>query len=590
VLGVEKKQKPVGEGKMVDVWVMNLLLGGGAIRPVDLEQVAEIKLDDPKLQQELIKALAAVAASRDQDKKPVTLRFNGQGQRRVRIGYVVEAPVWKASYRLVLSADAKNEDAGTGGRGDAEKGKDKGAAGQAVKDKEENAAGGKGDGGKLLGWAIVENQTDNDWEGVQLSLVSGRPISFIEDLYQPLYVPRPVVQPELYASLRPQTYAAGLVDTAKLAAAAAPEDRGRRMVAAPVPILGGGAGGAFGGARGGAVANSQLRLDVTSSFAPMASGAKVGELFQYTVPDVSLPRQKSAMIPILSDDVKVRRLSIYNAAVFASNPLLGARLTNTTGKLLPQGPLTVLDGGVYAGDAKIDDLPHNQNRLLSYGIDQQVLVHSKDQTEQSHIVTAKIIKGVLELTNKQEFSETYVAQNKGKTDRTLLIEHPRRQGWTLAEPQKPLESTDALYRFEEQLAASTTQSFKVREELTSSQRIEILPMDTGSLEAYVKTGPIPQKVKDALAKAAQMKYAVADTQRQIQLHQQQINEMNQDQSRIRENMKTVPQNTDYYQKLLKKLDDQEMTIEKLQSETKELQQKQQQQQKELEGYLAGLDV
>src|SRR5206468_5356117 len=71
VLGVEKKQKPLGEGKMIEVWVMNLLLGGGAIRPVDLEQVAEIKLDDPKLQQELIKALAAVAASRDQDKKPV---------------------------------------------------------------------------------------------------------------------------------------------------------------------------------------------------------------------------------------------------------------------------------------------------------------------------------------------------------------------------------------------------------------------------------------------------------------------------------------------------------------------------------------
>ena len=63
---------------------------------------------------------------------------------------------------------------------------------------------------KLQGWAIVENQTDNDWDNVQLTLVSGRPISFIQDLYQPLYVPRPVVQPELYASLRPQTYDAGL--------------------------------------------------------------------------------------------------------------------------------------------------------------------------------------------------------------------------------------------------------------------------------------------------------------------------------------------------------------------------------------------
>ena len=322
----------------------------------------------------------------------------------------------------------------------------------------------------------------------------------------------------------------------------------------------------------------------------MASGAKVGELFQYTVPDVSLPRQKSAMIPILSDGVKVRRLSIYNASVLATNPLLGARLTNTTGKLLPQGPLTVLDDGVYAGDAKIDDLPHNQNRLLSYGIDQQLLVHSQDENEQSHIVTAKIIKGVMEVTNKQEFSQTYIAQNKGKTDRTLLIEHPRRSGWALAEPQKPLESTDALYRFEEPLPASQTKPFKVREELTSSQRIEILPMDTGTMGAYIKTGTIPQKVKDALAKAAQMKYAVVETQRQVQLHQQQINELNQDQARIRENMKTVPQNTDYYQKLLKKLDDQETTIEKLQSDMKDLQQKQQQQQKDLENYLAGLDV
>ena len=45
----------------------------------------------------------------------------------------------------------------------------------------------------LQGWAIVENQTDNDWTDVQLSLVSGRPISFIQDLYQPLYIPRPWV-------------------------------------------------------------------------------------------------------------------------------------------------------------------------------------------------------------------------------------------------------------------------------------------------------------------------------------------------------------------------------------------------------------
>jgi len=580
VLGVERKQRPAGEGKLVDVWVMNLLLGGGAIRPVDLEQVAEIKLDDPKLQQELVKALAAVAASRDQDKKPVTLRFNGQGQRRVRIGYVVEAPVWKASYRLVLSADAKNEDAGTAGRGDAEK--DKG------NEKGQNAQQGqaeqqKGDGGKLLGWAIVENQTDNDWEGVQLSLVSGRPISFIEDLYQPLYVPRPVVEPELYASLKPQTYAAGMEEERlgrKVAAAKTPQVLRQQSEAGQQGLFGGSAGG---GERGRAI-------DATTSVQPIASGAKVGELFQYTVPDVSLPRQKSAMIPILSDDVRIRRLSIYNASVLDSNPLLGARLTNTTGKLLPYGPITVLDGGAYAGDANIDDLPSNQNSLLSYGIDQQVLVHSKEDQQETQIVTAKIVAGVMELTNKDQTTQTYVAQNKGKTGRTLMIEHSRHEGFRLVEPKSAAETTDSIYRFEQDLPAEKTLTLTVREEHISMEEIKILATESPALETYIKTGSIPQPVKDALTKVIQMKAAIVETQRQIQLDEQQITEVSQDQSRIRENMKTVAQNTDYYQKLLKKLDEQETTVEKLQADAKTMQQKQQQQQKQLEDYLAGLNV
>ena len=56
----------------------------------------------------------------------------------------------------------------------------------------------------LQGWAIVENTTEEDWDKVNLTLVSGRPISFRMDLYQPLYVNRPLVEMELYASLRPQ--------------------------------------------------------------------------------------------------------------------------------------------------------------------------------------------------------------------------------------------------------------------------------------------------------------------------------------------------------------------------------------------------
>jgi len=136
VLGVETKQRILGDSKTpVPVAVLNLL-AGATIRSIALDDVQSLQLDDPKLQDELNRALVALAQSRDQDKKPVTINFRGQGERRVRLGYVVETPIWKTSYRLLLGEDKP----------------------------------------QLQGWAIVENQTDNDWNNVQLSLVSGRPI------------------------------------------------------------------------------------------------------------------------------------------------------------------------------------------------------------------------------------------------------------------------------------------------------------------------------------------------------------------------------------------------------------------------------
>src|SRR5205814_3899408 len=179
-------------------------------------------------------------------------------ERRVRIGYVVETPIWKTSYRLILAAGNEKP--------------------------------------KLQGWAIVENQTDNDWNGIQLSLVSGRPISFVQDLYQPLYIPRPVVQPELYASLNPQTYEGGIAagkpmqQLARRARDLELADKAPAATAAPAPSMNRfGAGGGVGGGGGGAGEPSSP-MDAAASVASVASAGKIGELFQYTVSQpVTLP-------------------------------------------------------------------------------------------------------------------------------------------------------------------------------------------------------------------------------------------------------------------------------------------------------------
>jgi hypothetical protein len=415
-------------------------------------------------------------------------------------------------------------------------------------------------------------------------------------LYQPLYVPRPTVQPELYASLRPQTYEGGMerekqVDRfaggggggAPAAPAALPELEAPRALQslalgnrAPAGML------------RAAKAETLYRagVDATSSVASVASAAKIGELFQYTVGSVSLPRQRSAMIPIITDPVEVERVSIYNAAVLARNPLNGAKVKNTTGKHLLAGPITVLDGSSYAGDASIDNVPPAQERLISYGVDLQMIVDSTKRSSDSVIQSGEIVKGILHLTRKHVMSQEYRADNKGEKDKALIIEHPIRHGWKLVDTDKPVETTEALYRFQGKVGAGKATLLKVKEEVVEREQYAILTADLGQLEFYSKQGEIPRDVREVLIKAMRMKAAMVDTQRQSTDLQRQTTQITAEQQRIRENIKTVAANTDYSNRLLKKLNDQESEIEKLQMKIAELKETFDKQRRELEDFLS----
>jgi hypothetical protein len=574
ILGLEKKQRSTGKDTTpVEVWVLNLI-AGGTIRAVELDQVQKLELEDPDLQKELHEALLALSQARDQDKKPVTINFVGQGQRHVRLGYVVETPVWKTSYRLLL--DAADEKKGDEGKPATNPGQSKAT---------------------LQGWAIVENQTDNDWNNVEMSLVSGRPISFIEDLYQPLYVPRPTVQPELYASLSPQTYEGGMQKQEQEALAFQGQAKGMDGVpmaaAAPAaPAMAMVRQRSMHAEFAGRDAAEDRPMNAAASVSSVASASKIGELFQYTVGSVSLPRQRSAMIPIINDAVQVEKLSIYNQSVLARNPLNGARMKNTTDKHLLQGPVTVFDGGSYAGDASIDNVPPGQTRLLSYGVDLEMLVDATRNTNTSTIESGKIVKGILWLSRRDVYSQEYLADNKGKTDKTLLIEHPIRPGWKLVEgigEPKPVETTEAVYRFEGHVPAGKQSKLTVKQQVVQAEQIAILPTDVGQLEYYAKTGQIDDKVKSVLAKAISLKNAMTDTERQLNESTQKSRATATEQERIRKNM-TVSQSTQYYNRLLAKLNDQETQLEQLQQDQDALRKKLDGQRKELEDYLNGTTV
>jgi hypothetical protein len=209
-----------------------------------------------------------------------------------------------------------------------------------------------------------------------------------------------------------------------------------------------------------------------------------------------------------------------------------------------------------------------------------------------NIQSGKIVKGVLEISRKVVASQDYTAENKGDKDTTLVIEHPIRHGWKLADAdkQKPFETTPTHYRFKTVAPAKKASVFTVKEELTRSETMVMLPADVGQLMLYSSTREIPKDVRSALARAIQLKQAVVDTERLISERMQKVDELRQDQASARENMKTVDPKSQFYDRLLTKLNDQESQIEKLQSERDSFQKQRDGQKKELEEYLSKLDV
>ena len=573
VIGTEIQKVPVGQSQL-DCVVLNVSTAEG-FRSLKMMDVQRVRFLNPVLEAELKRALDTLALSHDSQKKSVSIQFSGEGKRKVKVGYVIEAPIWKTSYRLVLDADKKPY---------------------------------------LQGWAIVENPTDEDWVGVKMGLVSGRPISFKMDLYNPLYVTRPTVEPELFASLRPPNYEGGFakapLPTKLRFNSTLPGASG--MPADPKPMVKKEAADRLKEAKEefalrGLNDAESMQKSVTalereelqkmvqqmdgSGVQSAATAAKLGDSFQYGIKHpVSLARQKSALLPIISDDIEGTRVSIYNPAVQAKHPLLGFRFKNSTKATLPQGPVTVFDANVYAGDSRIQDTSVGDERLLAYAIDLGTEVIPQTTPQSGTIVSVKATKGIVRTTRRQREEKVYKIANKSDTDRTVVIEHPNRtnQGFKLVEPAKPIEETAAFLRFEAKVPAKQNVEYKVVEEREFGEELSLTNANDDTMRYFISLKEASPKLKEQLGEALKKKGGWDSVRRELTQVQADLVRINADQDRIRKNLRETPEKAEVYQKYLTKLNDQEKELDALTDRQKKLMADEFAARKAFEDFMGGL--
>ncbi|MDR2103873.1 MAG: hypothetical protein LBP42_07215 [Treponema sp.] len=506
IIGVEYRPSgitpPWGEAAENEAYLS--LFTPQGIRIIGLKEIASFSFKDPELNADLNRALDLITVSRDEEIRNLKVELPGGGNRELVLSYVIAAAVWKASYRLDLSREKP----------------------------------------LLQGWAIVDNDSDTDWEGVELSLVTGRPVSFIQNLYAPYHLIRPVLPLAIAGAAPAQTYASGRSAVAESSPvpkqlfkeAPAPEAKAESAAAADA---------------------GSLRANLAAGTAAAARGADLGEHFEFTLKQpVNLARRQSAMLPLVEGTVNAEKAVIFSGAKAlgggAVHPAIGVEITNTTGLKLPAGPITVYDGGAYAGDALIEFFPTGENRFISYGEDLSVsgsLVSSNTRT----ISAVTIRGGIMTINRKQGYEKVYTLRNASEEAKRLILEHPITGAAALTEPKDFKERTSSLYRFERTLPGGRELTLTIREETPLSERIVLSQLRPESLAAYAVNGEISPAVREALQRALELKQLADEAQTALSTLENQKNRLVTEQERIRRNLEAAGSGTQQGQEYLRRL-------------------------------------
>ena len=508
---------------------LTLVTSKGFVQAI-LEELTALRFTDETTRAQIDHALSGVATNRAKDQRTLSITLAGEGKRPAGFSYVVAAPVWKTSYRLVLPKE-----------------------------------GGKA---RLQGWGILENLTGGDWKDVELTLVSGNPVALKQALYSAVFVDRPEVPVSSALRLVPKKDEAEA--KARDMASAAPRNKGAMrsmaMGAPPSPMpfaaVAGSAGGSFEEELGSAV------------HAAEAEEAATQVLYHFPA-KVTLASGSTMMVPFVDREIGAFRTYIYQPETNATRPLAAVRLTNDGDSALPGGLVTSFETGAdgtanFAGDAQLPLLSKGAARFITFALDSKTDIRREDRgVKQTRL--GKAVKGELTLTVKSRWAIDYEITPPGEEDREVFIEEQRRDDWKPTGDTKDIEETATRLRYRVLAPKGKTTKATLTREHTDYQTVSLTSLAPDRILSTVSglQNETPA-LKDAVAKLG----AVVGDMAKINAHKRELDaerkRIGDDQERIRKNLASVGQSSDLGRRYLDTLKAQEDRLVAIATEDKKL--------------------
>jgi len=497
----------------------------GEISSFDLTEIRSVKLLDEETRQDLNEFANATASARRRDAKTISVISKGSGTREMVVSYTISAPIWKTTYRVVLD----------------EKGKP-----------------------FFQGWAIVDNVSDEDWVNVSLGLVSGSPVSFIQNLQKPLYRYRPIVpipedlnlEPQVYDPETGEGYGSG---NGSGSGSGEGSGMGSQGIAAPPPPK---------PVRAMETSLSDALINEQSGVETAAKGSELGDLFEYKIEQpVTVLHNRSALIPIVQTKMDGERISIYNEEAREDRPMSGMLLTNITPLTFEGGSLTVLDRDAYAGEALMERLKPREKRLISFALDLGTLVSAEQKENREPARLVKAVSGVFQVHYFRTDKKVYHLVNQTDRAKVIFVEHPIREKWLLSDASpKPEGVTDKFYRFRVELQPFENKDLSVAERQGLMDSYQLTAITARDLEMFLSLRYIDEPARLKLSRLIELRSQINKIAEKLKTLDEEEKSISEDQARLRENIEALAKTVEAKQLIVRyiaKANEQESRIENI---------------------------
>src|SRR6185503_6454287 len=502
LLSVEQEDRTSDSGVTNHINLFSIVTGSGEMRNFELGPAVSVRLAEHDLNEEVGRYLNLVGSSRARDLRRMTISAGGTGERNIFVSYISEVPVWKSTYRIILSNKPNEKPL-------------------------------------LQGWAIVDNTIGEDWKDVQLSLIAGAPQSFIQDISQPLYARRPVVPLPESAMLTPQTHEA-TVDDKEQATDLASSDRPAPPPPASAGNLGGpayafnsalpasgrslqafeGQGIGFGAGNGRPPAKAaRMDAELARRQNPEAEAAKIGDYFEYNLKEkITIGKNQSALVPILQSALEAEKVTLWSSGPGGQSqvPLRAVWLKNTSGQILDSGTFNIIDNGTFAGEGVLESVHPDERRLLSYAADTAVHVKREDEYSDKPYSRVKVAKGLMILTRERRQKAKFDIRNVDQSARVVVVEIPVQAGWSFTkDTPKPEESTVSFHRFRVPVEGGKTSELTIQSVYPELTQYALTDLDSNLVMALGQQRRVTPALQQVFDRILAQRRRISDLDQQI---------------------------------------------------------------------------